>query len=73
MEFNKQKNVIDSLNKYCYLAKDNSYISASEWANGEGYDIDINGEQLIRLTNGELEAINYLTKSLSYCDEAKKE
>lgn len=29
-------------------------------ANGEGYDIDINGK-LISLSNDELEAINYLT------------
>lgn len=69
MEFNTQKNIIDKLKEYDYLANDNDYISVSEWANGDGYDIDINGEQLVRLTIGELDAINYLTKTIQYKKE----
>ena len=65
MEINKLKSVNDKLNKYNCTLKDDSYITVTEWANGEGYDIDINGK-LIQLKLEELEAINYLTKVLTY-------
>ena len=65
MEKSKLKSVVDKLNKYNPLLKDDSYITVTEWANGEGYDIDINGK-LIQLKWEELEAINYLTKVLTY-------
>lgn len=67
MEFNSRKSVNDKLNKYDYLAKDEEYIEVTEWANGEGYDITIGGGSNYKqfsLTDGELEAIKYLTKSL---------
>lgn len=73
MEFSKQKNVLDKLKKYDYLANENDYISVSEWSNYEGVDIDLNGKQLIRLTNGELEAIYYLAKSLEFNREENNE
>jgi hypothetical protein len=66
MEFNKQKSVLDSLAKYDYCANSSDYISISQWSNGEGYDIDINGKQMLHLTVGELDAISYLTKTLEY-------
>lgn len=44
MEKSKLKSVNDKLNKYNHLIKDDSYITVTEWANGEGYDIDINGK-----------------------------
>ena len=65
MEKSKLKSVVDKLNKYNPLVKDDSYIIVTEWANEEGYDIDINGK-LIQLGIEELEAINYLTKVLTY-------
>lgn len=65
MEKYKLKSVNDKLNKYNPLVKDDSYIIVTEWANGEGYDIDINGK-LIQLGIEELEAINYLIKVLTY-------
>ncbi len=65
MEFNNRKSVNDKLKKYDYLAKDEDYIEVTEWTNGEGYDIAIN-DKIISLTNGQLDAINYLTKSLEY-------
>lgn len=65
MEKSKLKSVVDKLNKYNPLVKDDSYIIVTEWANGEGYDVDINGK-LIQLGIEELEAINYLTKVLVY-------
>ena len=71
MEKNMRKSVSDSLNKYDYLVNkdEHSFIEVTEWANGEGFDITIetkNKSRLMSLTAGELEAINYLTKSLDY-------
>lgn len=65
MEKSKLKSVNDKLNKYNPLAKDDDYITVTEWVNGEGWDIDLNGK-LIQLGFEELEAINYLTDVLTY-------
>lgn len=65
MEFNSRKSVNDKLKRYDYLAKDEEFIEVTEWTNGEGYDIMINDET-ISLTEGQLNAINYLVKSLEY-------
>lgn len=59
------KTVTEDLNKYNFCAKEGDYISITEWINGEGWDIDLNG-QSIRLHESELDAINYLTKVLEY-------
>ena len=71
MEKNMRKSINDDLSKYDYLVNkdEHSFIEVTEWANGEGFDITIetkNKSRLISLTAGELEAINYLTKSLDY-------
>lgn len=66
METSRNKNIVDNLKNYDYLASDTDYISVTEWQNGEGYDVDINGKQIFRLTQGELEAINYLVKTMEY-------
>nr|DAO29870.1 MAG TPA: hypothetical protein [Bacteriophage sp.] len=65
MEVTKVSQITDSLRKYTYGGKESDYITITEWANGEGYDIDINGK-LITLSDSELEAINYLTLALRY-------
>lgn len=65
MEITKINQVTDNLKKYTYSGKESDYITITEWANGEGYDIDINGK-LITLSDSELEAINYLTLALRY-------
>lgn len=66
MEIKQRKCVIDKLKKYCYFAKDDDFIEVTEWLNGEGYNISINDRKTINLTHGELEAINYLVKTLDY-------
>ena len=66
MEFNSRKAVNDKLKKYDYLAKDEDFIEVIEWTNGEGYDIIINGDKIISLTRGQIDAINYLVESLEY-------
>ena len=65
MEIKKVKTVFESLNKFDFLSKKDDYITVTEWANGEGWDICINGTNF-QLTIGQLEAINYLTKTLEY-------
>ena len=65
MEITKVNQITDNLKKYTYSGKDSDYITLTEWDNGEGYDIDINGK-LITLSDNELEAINYLTLALRY-------
>lgn len=59
MKIEKVSQITDSLKKYTYGGKDSDYITVTKWANGDGYDIDINGK-LITLSDSELEAINYL-------------
>ena len=71
MKKNTRKAINDDLSKYDYLLNkdDHSFIEVTEWTNGEGFDITIETKtisKLISLTIGELEAINYLTKSLEY-------
>ena len=68
MEKVKRKSVNDNLQKYDYLAKDYEFIEVTEWRNGEGWDISIN-DKIIQLTLGQLDATNYLTKSLDYYDK----
>ena len=65
MEFNSRKSVNDKLKRYDYLAKDEDFIEITEWTNGEGYDITIN-DKTISLTEGQLNAIDYLVKSLEH-------
>lgn len=71
MEQYNKKSVSDDLKKYDHLAKDSDFIEITEWYNGEGIDIAIN-ERLFSLTHGQLEAINYLYKSLDYNDNCKE-
>lgn len=65
MNLNTRKTVSSDLKIYDILAKDNDFIEITEWTNGEGWDITIN-DKMFRLTFGQLEAINYLIKTLEY-------
>lgn len=65
MEYTNRKSVNCDLNKFCYMAKKNSFIEVTEWTNEEGWDITIDNK-IFSLTEGELDAINYLTMSLRF-------
>lgn len=65
MEINDRKSIHDDLRKYDYLAKEDTFIEVTKWTNGEGWDISID-DKILTLTIGQLEAINYLTKTLEY-------
>lgn len=66
MEQMQVKTITDDLNKYDILAKEHDFITVTEWSNGEGFYIDLNDKQHFSLTRGELDAINYLTKTLLF-------
>ena len=66
MECKKRKSVFADLNVFDYTAKENNFIQVTEWTNGEGWDISINDDTIFSLTQGQLEAINYLSKKLDY-------
>ena len=63
MEVKSLKSVNCPMSKFLVDSKD--YITVTEWANGEGWDISI-GNRLFSLHYDELVAINYLTASLHY-------
>jgi hypothetical protein len=65
MEILERKSISDKLRKYDYLAKEDDFIEVTEWGNGEGWDSTSN-EQVISLTWGQLDAIDYLIKHLQY-------
>lgn len=69
MEKKKVKTISDNLSKYSYFDSDkDKYITITEWANGEGWDININ-DTIFSLHHSYLEAINYLIKVLDYESE----
>ena len=55
------------LKQFCYFGKEHDYIEVTEWKNGEGFDVDINGRksERIQLTWGEFDAIKTLVKTLT--------
>lgn len=67
MKIETRKSVNAKLQKFDYLAKPDSFIEVTDWANGEGWDISID-DKVISLTRGQLDAINYLTKTLEFND-----
>lgn len=65
MKTENRKSISDDLKKYDFLAKDDDFITVTEWTNGEGFDVTIN-DRIYQFTTGELEAIWYLVKSIDY-------
>lgn len=65
METRKVNQITDELTKYTYSGNKSDYITLTKWANGDGYDIDINGK-LLSLSLDELDAINYLIQVMRY-------
>lgn len=67
MEHVSRKSVNDRLKKYDFMAKEDDFVEVTQWVNGEGYDITIEDRKM-SLTDGELDAINYLVQTLRYND-----
>ena len=69
MEISNRKSATDNLKNYDYLAGKYDIIEVTEWKNKEGYDITLetkSGTENISLTIGQLDAIDYLTKTLQF-------
>lgn len=66
MEIQNRRCIFEDLNKFDIMAKKDDFIEVCEWTNGEGFDISISDKKIISLTRGELEAIDFLTKTLEY-------
>lgn len=69
MEMKQRISISDKLKKYDPVANDKDYIEIVEWDNGEGYDVSIYEEPVVKtfsLTYGEIEAMNFLIKNLEY-------
>ena len=66
MEIKNRRCIFEDLNKFDIMAEKNGFIEVCEWTNGEGFDISITDKKIISLTRGELDAIDFLTKTLYY-------
>lgn len=63
IEFIHRKSASCSTSLFDCLAPKESFTEVTTWANGEGYDINID-DRRFSLSYGELDVINYLVKSL---------
>lgn len=62
-----RNSVFAQLKQWCFgYGKDGDYIEVTEWANGEGFDVDIETEQRQRfqLTWGQYEALKHLVNKI---------
>ena len=66
MEIKNRRCITENLNKFDIMANKDDFIEVCEWTNGEGVDISIMNKKIISLTRGELDAIDFLTKTLDY-------
>jgi ribosomal protein L3 len=58
-----RRSVFSPLEKYCHCSAENDFIEVTEWTNGEGFDVTVsrvNGEDVFKLTHGELTLLNIL-------------
>lgn len=68
MEIKKLKSAFEKMKVFDPFAKDDDFIQVIEWENGDGWHITIN-DKSYNFTDGEIEAINHLIKSLVYDNE----
>jgi hypothetical protein len=64
----QRKATFTSLEQFCIfdINKPGNFIEVTEWANGEGFDVEINNSDIKRfqLTFGEFDALKHLIKNL---------
>jgi hypothetical protein len=63
IEVSKRLSVFSSLKDYCHHADKDSFIEATEWTNGEGYDINISSssrQSNFFITHGERQLLQVL-------------
>ena len=64
-EVNKLKSISAELKDYIPSYPDGRYINITEFENGEGWTIDLDGK-IFNIHYTELDLINYLTKTMDY-------
>lgn len=62
----KRKAVFSRLKPFCLFSDEDDFIEATEWKNGEGFDVEISGKlgQRFQITYGEFDALKKLIKNL---------
>jgi hypothetical protein len=63
IKVDKRRAVFAELRPYCMLSGEGDYIEVTQWANGEGYDIEIETKkrrERFSLTYGEWELLQVL-------------
>ena len=66
LEVNTLKNITVPMKWFSPMYKDtDDEVSVTEWPNGEGWDISFNDKHF-SLSIDELDAINYITKTLDF-------
>lgn len=60
IEITNRKAKFMELKSYCHFAKENDYMEVTEWANTEGFDVNVNDKKHISLSWGEWEALQVL-------------
>lgn len=63
VEVHNRRAVFGELRDYCMHSGDHDYMEVTEWANGEGYDINIDrkrGSIMFSLSYGEWELLQVL-------------
>lgn len=48
------------LQRFCHFANKTDYMEMIEWHNGEGFDVNINGDKTYSFTWGQFEALKAL-------------
>jgi hypothetical protein len=63
----QRKAAFADLEQFDYLAKENDFIEVTEWANGDGWDVNISAnhdDQTFHITHGQFKALKKLIKEL---------
>ena len=66
LKIENRKSISAPMKKFWSLANENDFITVTEWSNGEGWDFCLNDKPVISLHCSEIDAMNYLIKTLEY-------
>lgn len=77
VQVDNRKSALVLLSEYCLFSmgdrkEKGDYLEVTEWANGEGYDInisDVNGDRHILLTWGQYDALKACVKAINKSDK----
>ena len=66
LKVENRKSISAPMKKFWSFANENDFITVTEWSNGEGWDFYFNDKPIISLHYSEIDAMNYLIKTLEY-------